>query len=268
MAENVNTAETNNEVATPPEANAVPGNTADTSSSVNNEGFTEGTDANGEGGNNTPGEANTTGDKKRNAEYARRRREAEATEKIRIAEINAIKKVLPNNPYTHQPIETNEDVEEYLIMKGIEDAGGDPVNDYFAKIRETRATKQKNADKNALLQRRIDEFEEKYPDVDFKSLLKDADFREYAEGKLDDKSFAEVYTAYTEFKNRLSSKAEDTATKRAAQGMANSAAAVGSLNNNIPPQESDFFTRDQVKAMNKEEVRKNYDKIMKSMKKW
>ena len=268
MAEEMKTAETNTEVATPPEANAVPGSTADTESTVNDTGFTEGTDANGKGGSNAPGEAKVTEEKRRNAEYARRRREAEAADKIRIAEINAIKKVLPNNPYTKQPIETNEDVEEYLVMRGIEEAGGDPVNDYFAKVRESRVTKQKTADTNAVLQSQLDEFEEKYPDVDIKKLLKDEDFREYAYGKFGSKSFTEVYTSYTKFKSKLSSQAENNVTKRAAQEIANSAAAVGSLNNSTPPAESEFFTRDQVKAMKPEEIKKNYEKIMKSIKKW
>jgi ribosomal protein L15 len=209
-----------------------------------------------------------TEEKRRNAEYARRRREAEAADKIRIAEINAIKKVLPNNPYTKQPIETNEDVEEYLVMRGIDEAGGDPVNDYFAKVRESRAAKQKTTDTNAVLQNQLNEFEDKYPDVNIKSLLNDEDFREYADGKLNNKSLAEVYASYTKFKSKLSSNAENSAVKKAVQEIANSAAAVGSLNNSTPPAESEFFTRDQVKAMKPEEIKKNYEKIMKSIKKW
>ena len=98
--------------------------------------------------------------------------------------------------------------------------------------------------------------------------MNDEDFREYADGKLNNRSLAEVYTAYTKFKSKLSSQAENTVTKRAAQEIANSAAAVGSLNNSTPPAESEFFTRDQVKAMKPEEIKKNYEKIMKSIKKW
>ena len=63
-------------------------------------------------------------------------------------------------------------------------------------------------------------------------------------------------------------KTEDNAKKAAAQAVANAASAVGSLNNSGPTEENDFFTRDQVKAMSQAEVKANYEKIRKSMKKW
>lgn len=262
MAEekNITAAETNEGAVTPPDNDAAAGTVAE-----NNKGFTGTEVANGEEGALKTDDAEA---KKRNAENARRRREAETAEKIKTAEINAIKRILSENPYTHQPIENEVDIEEYLIMRDIDNKGGDPVTDYFKHAREKRAQAQMKADDAARIESEIRDFSAKNPDINISEVLFDEAFNEYAEGKLGKRSLAEVYESYQKYIGKVSKSAEDNAKKAAAQAVANAASAVGSLNNSGPIEENDFFTRDQVKAMSQAEVKANYEKIRKSMKKW
>ena len=259
MAEEIkNTAQTNEGTVTPSADNAGAGNITE-----ENEGFTGAEGANGEGGAVNTGEAEA---KKRNAEAAKRRREAEQAERIKKAEINAIKKVLKENPYTHQPIETEADVEEYLVMRDIEAQGGEPVTDYFKHAREKRAQKQTEADNVKKLEKEIEDFSAKYPDLNVREVLNNEDFIEYADGKKG--NLVKLYEDYQNFIGKFSRMAEENASRAAVQAAANAASAVGSLNNSGTAAESDFFTLEQVRAMSREEIKRNYEKIRKSQAKW
>lgn len=259
MAEEIkNTAQTNEGAVTPPDDNAGAGNITE-----ENEGFTGAEGANGEGGAVNTGEAEA---KKRNAEAAKRRREAEQAEKIKKAEINAIKKVVSENPYTHQPIETEADVEEFLLMRDIEAKGGDPTADYFKHAREKRAQKQAEVEGVEKVQKDFKEFSAKYPNLNVRDVLNDKDFLEYADGKSG--TLIKLYEDYQKFIGKFSRAAEENANKAAAQAAANAASAVGSLNNSGPTEENDFFTYEQVSAMSREEIKRNYEKIRKSQAKW
>jgi hypothetical protein len=60
---------------------------------------------------------------------------------------------------------------------------------------------------------------------------------------------------------------QKSANAKAAQAIANSKSSPGALSGSQTPA-SDYFTPEQVRAMSKDEVHKNYDKIKASMKTW
>ena len=85
-------------------------------------------------------------DSAKNAEFARKRREAEKEEAVKKARVDAIKEVLGTNPYTKKPIEDADDVEEYLLMKQIENDGKDPIADYPEYVKkQAREKSSQNA---------------------------------------------------------------------------------------------------------------------------
>ena len=109
----------------------------------------------------------------------------------------------------------------------------------------------------------LEEFTLLYPDLDPKELLNDGDFAVFAEGKLDKEPLSSVYKKYTSLTERIIVREKE----KFADILANKLSAVGSLANSNPSDET-FFTRDQVKAMSKAEITKNYEKIRKSQEKW
>jgi len=109
-----------------------------------------------------------------------------------------------------------------------------------------------------------EEFSLLYPSVTAEALSADEDFLLFAEGRLDNgNSLSSVYKKYEELTERIRSREK----KRAAELLANRLSSVGALSNANPP-ESTFFTREQVKAMSRAEISKNYEKIRKSQEKW
>lgn len=211
--------------------------------------------------NKTPPQENS-----KNKEFARQRRERERQAELKKARIEGIKSVLKNNPYTDKPIEDDSDVEEYLLMKKIEEDGKDPIIDYPEYVkkqaREAARGAAKEQEKNDKVTRELEEFATAYPTVNVNDVLQDENFRSFAEEKLDKKSLSEVYASYLEI-----AEAELKAQKEA-HSKAVASAAVGSLTNASEPADKDFFTFEQVKKMSEKEIRDNYDKIRKSQERW
>ena len=75
---------------------------------------------------------------------------------------------------------------------------------------------------------------------------------------------AEIYDSYQDLVSKIR-KEENNA---AARQVANAKATPGSLTSSETDSSNDFYSVEQVKKMSQEEVHKNYDKIMASMKKW
>lgn len=209
-------------------------------------------------------------DAAKNKEFARQRRERERQAELKKARIEGIKSVLKNNPYTDKPIEDDSDVEEYLLMKQIEDDGKDPITDYPEYVkkqaREAARGAAKEQEKNDKVTRELEEFATAYPTVNVNDVLQDENFRSFAEGKLDKKSLSEVYASYLPFKAAIEG-AKLEAQKKA-HNKAVASAAVGSLTNASDPADKDFFTIEQVKKMSEKEISDNYDKIRKSQERW
>ena len=108
-----------------------------------------------------------------------------------------------------------------------------------------------------------DDFSLLYPDIDRDELLRDEDFNYFAKGKLESESLSSVYGRFS----ALLTKIRNEEKEKAAAILANRLASVGAVSTAAPPEET-LFTREQVKAMSPAEIRKNYEKIIKSQKKW
>ena len=206
----------------------------------------------------------------KNKEMARQRRERERQADLKKARIEGIKSVLKNNPYTDKPIEDDSDVEEYLLMKQIEEDGKDPITDYPEYVkkqaREAARGAAKEQEKNDKVTRELEEFATAYPTVNINDVLQDENFRSFAEGKLDKKSLSEVYASYLPFKAAI--EGAELKAQKEAHNQAVASAAVGSLTNASEPADKDFFTKEQVLKMSPKEVHDNYEKIRKSQSRW
>jgi len=206
----------------------------------------------------------------KSAKQAEKRRAREAVD---AAERNAIiiETLGGKNPFTGGDMVDQEDVEEYLLQKEIEKSGGDPVSDLAAyrkqKSREKREAEEKGEADKERTAREMGEFRDKYPDIDLGELFENEDFRDYADGKLGRKSISEVYAGFMGFKKKLGGARDEKEDAKKAQVAANQKASVGSLASSHK-ESQDFYTPDQVRAMSKEEIHANFEKIQKSMKKW
>lgn len=206
--------------------------------------------------------------KERNAEEARKRREAEKQAAIKQARVEAIIEAMGGkNPYTNAEMTDADDVEEYLNMKKIEKDGKDPIADYASwtkqQAKARKAEQEAQAAQEAKARDDIEAFRKSHPDVDTNVLFKDEAFTDYAEGKLGNRPLTQIYDGY----QKLVGGARKAEQEKAAQALANSRATPGSAHTNAAT-EADFFSADQVRNMTPAEIHKNYEIILKSMRKW
>ena len=271
------TEQTNNEVA--PGTEATPAAevsvtaenlSADTAEGGENGGADNGTPSPAKEGENGVEGTAPRQENSKNKEMARQRRERERQAELKKARIEGIKSVLKNNPYTDKPIEDDSDVEEYLLMKQIEEDGKDPITDYPEYVKKQAREAARGAaqaqETNDKVTKDLEEFTSKHPTVDLNDLLQDENFVSFADGKLGVKSLAEVYASYLPIKDAIDAAKRDE--QKTMHAKAVSAAAVGSLTNASEPADKDFFTFEQVKKMSKKEISENYDKIRKSQARW
>ena len=264
--EEIKSAQTNGETQ-PVGENAEPAKSVDTASG--NENVPEAEKA----GKDTSGKTMSQEAQRINSENARRRREEERKNELKKARLDAIREVVSKNEFTGEAIEDEDDVEEYLMMKKIDEEGGDPLFDFakyqkkFRKEKAEKAEKEQKeesiTDTDSELKERIksdaSEFISKYPKVSMNELFEDASFIAFAEGKLGNKPLSEIYEGFVNFKKDAEKQAAKIATERAA---------VGSLAGSGSSAEPDFFTKEQVMKMSPAEIHKNYEKIRKSQEKW
>lgn len=243
-----------------------------TEAEVNEEVFEDNTDAESKGQS-----------KEENAKFAKERREreqkqkatkdkeAEAQRKRELEEVrfNAIKETLGGiNPYTKEKIEDRYDMEEYLTMKEMENKGLDPLQDYASYLKQKQRNESIESEKKAKEKSKEDwikndrkEFFDKYPDVDFETLAKDDMFKMFAQGKIGNMSMASIYEGYKEVQATIDKKAKEVAKRLVANKQASPGAL--STNSEVP---NAFYTLDELKKLSKEEVRRNYDKVIASQK--
>lgn len=218
----------------------------------------------------------------RNSRYAAKRREREqraaggesADERARALQKERFDTVIAvtggENPYTHEPIRDETDVQEYLTMRRIEQGGGDPLQDYAKTIKQEareRAERERTAEQQRqwYLQDRAD-FAAAYPDVKPDELIRDADFSTYAQGKVGKVPLKEIYRGYRGMVDKIAAEVEQRVTRSVAQSQANRAASPGSLSGS--GEGGPFFTREQVQKMTRAEISANYDRIMESQRYW
>ena len=133
-----------------------------------------------------------------NAEFARKRREAEKAAKEKAEKENQerlrqeyvkgqIKGIGGKNPYTGEDIVDEEDVHEYEVMKALDEKGEDPIKGAYKVLREERMNRKKEeqADVELAEQARkeqqqrveaakkdIEEFKKSHPEANFDELWK------------------------------------------------------------------------------------------------
>ena len=136
---------------------------------------------------------------------------------------------------------------------------------FLEKVGTSRGDINMSREENARerLNKDLDELRSAYPDVNINALIADESFSDYADGKLGRMPLKNVYEGFLGFVDRN----KRDAVNRAAQMVANAKASPGALSSAGKANEP-YFSFEQVKAMSRSEVHRNYDKIMKSMQKW
>lgn len=193
---------------------------------------------------------------------------------VKAKEVEMVKALHKSNPWTGEAIEDEYDVEEYLAMQALANEGKDPMTEYPKQLKASKRTAaqaaQEKADSEAQMQSRaqadLQEFSEKYPGVNAQELLHDEDFLKFGKDALEFIPLTKVYEAYLPIKTERDRIAAEQ--QKAAAMAANSSVAVGSVTSATPAADSEFFTKEQVLKMSKEEISKNYEKIRKSQEKW
>ena len=183
-----------------------------------------------------------------NSKYASIRRKAEEDAKKRIeeAEAKAYEKGRLEaykgkiNPYTNKPIEDTSDIEVYEMMYKLEQEGKDPINDLPGALSDRKREEQKalteERERNEKARKEIEDFQNKYPDVNVQDLLNDSFFTDYIAGK--NRTLLELYEGFNNFKNAF----RNSAVNVAKQTIANSQSSPGSLSGNGEEPTLDYST--------------------------
>lgn len=208
-------------------------------------------------------------DKKTNAEYAQKRREKEQLETQRKeierqAELRGIRKALPTNPFTDEPMATDEDVEMYLMQKEMEKEGLDPnsLKDYKTYQAREKEKQAKITQKDDFLKKDSDDFVKKYPDIKADELFKEPRFIKFSKGKLGNIPLTEIYEDYQELVGEIDTRAKEMANKRVAKQIASP----GDLKpSGASTAQETLYSLDELKKMTQQEVSENYDRVMKSL---
>ena len=212
--------------------------------------------------------------------HAMKRREFERKQELqKVREQTIIETLGGINPFTGEKMEDSADVEQYLTMREIKSRGGDPVGEFakYHKIMEREKTQREaqeaqarteEAERQAARDRDMSAHREKYPDVDVRSMMNDGDFMAYAKGRVGkDGSIYAVYDAYAAAKAAEDARVEQRAREMAAQMQANAKASPGTAKGEASTKVT-RYTPEMVRAMSKEEIKANYDKICRDIKYW
>jgi len=149
-------------------------------------------------------ESPTKQSRRTNAEYAQRRRNAEAAIKAeqerlqhkaytegKIAGIGGV------NPYTHEPIEDEADLHDYELMKKLDDEGKNPLEEFPKLVRQERLAQKAQAAKAEEETKRQEEAHRQSVEA-VKSGIQDL-AKKYPEVTLD--RFRELYNGDPTFKS-------------------------------------------------------------------
>ncbi len=139
---------------------------------------------------------------------------------------------------------------------------GDPVS----VIQQNNANLVDNSKQdNTILSKNDDDslFSALFPGMTREKAENDKNFKLFMNSRRDGVPLALLYSEY----KALESKIEEEAIKKEAARLASKHTSVGSLSSSEPIS-SDFFTKEQVLKMSKEQISKNYDKIRQSQAKW
>ena len=183
-----------------------------------------------------------------NAYYAelRRKHEAEIAQKNKQIEEAVLKGelgVLKTNPFTQEAITDKADLEVYKLQKQIEENGGDPITDLPKAIakqnREIELAKQKEIEEQnseqQLIQQRIRELTDAYPNINLAELASDKDYQEFVKGKVKRWTGAEMYEGYLVVKEKKQKEAEKLQAEKVAKEGSKTMSKLPSSNPNGKP---------------------------------
>ncbi len=168
-------------------------------------------------------ETNRKNAERRIAEKQKKEQEKKAKEeqekKEREAYFKGLKKALGDkNPYTDKPIVDDEDLEEYEIMRELENKGKDPIEDYAEYIKQQkREAKQKEiaakADEEAkekFVADSISEVDKKYGDGTAAKYLQNENFKRMFSSALEAQApLLETIENFMEIEKYIDEKSED-----------------------------------------------------------
>lgn len=178
---------------------------------------------------------------KRDAHFAKLRREKEAREKEakekhereererkikEAAKLEGELGMIKVNPYTEKPIVDEEDIKIFKLQRQLEDEGKDPIADLPERIADERRKaakmaaeeetrkKQEETERQAKIDEEIKELREKYPKLDTAKLVEDPLYMECMKGKAGRWSQVEIYELYLGKKAEADKKAAEEKTKK------------------------------------------------------
>lgn len=215
-----------------------------------------------------------------NAEFARKRREAERQKAIQEAYERGKKEALTvkekaalesligaENHFTGEEITDENEARIYQTMIAMKKAGKDPT-DPKAVITWQLAQKKSEVEKQTAEQKSkewfdkdLKDFETKYPDIEINKLDGDKRFIKFAKGKIGTIPLSEIYSDFVELVGEFETTAEQKAESKLQRQQAYSKSSVKINSTSTEPA---YYSMEQIKKMSREEISKNYDKVMKS----
>ncbi len=166
------------------------------------------------------------------------------------------------NPYTNRPIKDDADLQIYLDMRALDDAGKDPVADYpefvAEKNRKQMQEEKVRNEQQTRITQDINDFSEKYPNINTKELLEDEKFSIFADGKLGNKPLTQIYEDFQKFNGFYNDKVEKESTSKAIKKIARVQASMGTMENETDGKRKSF------KDMSDEEFEAARKNIMKN----
>lgn len=215
-----------------------------------------------------------------NAEFARKRREAERQKAVQEAYEKGKKEALTErekrqredligaeNHFTGEEITSEEDARIYQTMIAMKRAGKDPTDpkDVIAwQLEQSKKTAEKQTaeqTKKEWFDKDLKDFETKYPDIEINKLDGDKRFIKFAKGKIGTIPLSEIYSDFVELVGEFETTAEQKAESKLQRQQAYSKSSVKINSTSTEPA---YYSMEQIKKMSREEISKNYDKVMKS----
>lgn len=194
---------------------------------------------------------------------AEKRREREAKEEAirkRIEQESYRKGIVDAvggvNPYTHEEIKDEADIDEYLLMRKLEKEGKDPIEDYASAVKGEKRAKAKEAEAEKNRKAEVQEFAERFPNVDMTALLQDQRFGKFAGKRVQNESLANVYADYLEFTQGEEAVIERKAAVKVKQAEMKRRTSPGSLKGNGEPAKLSYAD------MSSEEFKKKLSKVL------
>lgn len=190
--------------------------------------------------------------KAENAEFARRRREAERQKAIKEAYEKGKQEALSlkeretlealigaENNFTGEEVTNIEEARIYQTMLAMKRAGKDPTDPKAViewQLEQAKTTAEKQSAEQAKkewFEKDRKDFETKYPDVDIAKLAEDAKFLKFSKGKIGVQPLAEIYSDFLEFMGEFEATVEQKTQREIAKAKASPGALGGVAKPNV-----------------------------------